>query len=106
MSSPLPKFDSRAKNALAVAQQIAIQLGHNYIGSEHVLFGILSQPQGDLPFQISFMDNMSNQELLEIIRRQGLERFQNYAKGKTETNSWLPEITEELQQCIDSAKSS
>jgi ATP-dependent Clp protease ATP-binding subunit ClpC len=103
MSSPLPKFDSRAKNALAVAQQIAIQLGHNYIGSEHVLFGILSQPQGDLPFQISFMDNMSNQELLEIIRRQGLERFQNYAKGKTETNSWLPEITEELQQCIDSA---
>ena len=103
MSAPLPKFDSRAKNALAVAQQIAIQLGHNYIGSEHVLFGILSQPQGDLPFQISFMDNISNQELLEIIRRQGLERFQNYAKGKNETNSWLPEITEELQRCIDSA---
>ncbi len=99
----LPKFDARSKNALAVAQQIAIQLGHNYIGSEHVLFGILSQPQGDLPFQISFMDNISNQELLEIIRRQGLERFQNYNKGKTETNSWLPEITEELQQCIDSA---
>ena len=103
MSAPLPKFDARAKNALAVAQQIAIQLGHNYIGSEHVLFGILSQPQNDLPFQISFMDNISNQELLEIIRRQGLERFQSYAKGKTETNSWLPEITEELQQCIDSA---
>jgi ATP-dependent Clp protease ATP-binding subunit ClpC len=103
--SSLPKFDSRAKNALAVAQQIAIQLGHNYIGSEHVLFGILSQPQEHLPFQVAFMDNVSNQDLLEIIRRQGLERFQQFAKkDKTDDNSsWLPEITQELQNCLDSA---
>jgi ATP-dependent Clp protease ATP-binding subunit ClpC len=102
--SALPKFDNRAKNALAVAQQIAIQLGHNYIGSEHLLFGILSQPQNDLPFQVAFMDNMSNNELLEVIRRQGLERFQQYNKPKMEgSNSWLPEITEELQNCLDSA---
>jgi ATP-dependent Clp protease ATP-binding subunit ClpC len=103
--STLPKFDSRAKNALAIAQQIAIQLGHNYIGSEHLLFGILSQPQDNLPFQVAFMDNVSNQELLEIIRRQGLERFQQFAKNSKdgESNSWLPEITTELQTCIDSA---
>jgi ATP-dependent Clp protease ATP-binding subunit ClpC len=102
--SSLPKFDTRAKNALAVAQQIAIQLGHNYIGSEHLLFGILSQDQEGLPFQVAFMDNISNQELLEIIRRQGLERFQNFAKPKVDnTNNWLPEITSELQSCLDTS---
>lgn len=100
--SALPKFDSRAKNALAIAQQIAIQLGHYYIGSEHLLFGILSQPQEGLPFQMTFIENVSNQELLEIIRKQGLERFQNKTP-KTANASLLPEITEELQQCLDSA---
>lgn len=105
MSSNIPKFDSRAKNALAVAHQIAIQLGHNYIGSEHLLFGVLSQPQEGLPFQVAFMDNISNQELLEIIRRQGMERFSEFSKNQSEDNQtyWQPEITEELQTCLDSA---
>ncbi len=103
--SALPKFDNRAKNALAVAQQIAIQLGHNYIGSEHLLFGILSQPQDGLPFQMAFIDNVSNQELLEIIKRQGLEKFQDTNKSKNVNNNniLLPEITDELQLCLDNA---
>jgi ATP-dependent Clp protease ATP-binding subunit ClpC len=100
--SALPKFDNRAKNALAVAQQIAIQLGHHYIGSEHLLFGILSQPQEGLPFQMSFVENISNQELLEIIRKQGLDRFQNQNTQKDDT-MLLPEITDELQSCLDYA---
>ena len=101
----LPKFDNRAKNALAVAQQIAIQLGHTYIGSEHLLFGILSQPQDGLPFQMAFIDNVSNQELLEIIRRQGLEKFQDVKKQDENNNQniLLPEITDELQDCLDNA---
>ncbi|MEI6729044.1 MAG: ATP-dependent Clp protease ATP-binding subunit [bacterium] len=102
--SALPKFDNRAKNALAIAQQIAIQLGHSYIGSEHLLFGILSQPQDGLPFQMAFIDNISNQELLEIIRRQGFQRFQGENKTNSlPNNSLLPEITQELQSCLDSS---
>ena len=99
--SSLPKFDSRAKNALAVAQQIAIQLGHSYIGSEHLLFGILSQPQEGLPFQVTFIDNISNGELLELIRKQGFDK--TVKKKDTPGGSLLPQITEELQSCIDSA---
>jgi ATP-dependent Clp protease ATP-binding subunit ClpC len=99
--SSLPKFDNRAKNALAIAQQIAIQLGHTYIGSEHLLFGILSQPQEGLPFQVTFIDNISNGELLEMIRNQGFER--SVKKKDSSNDSLLPEITEELQNCIDGA---
>ncbi len=103
--SSLPKFDNRAKNALAIAQQIAIQLGHSYIGSEHLLFGILSQPQEGLPFQVTFMDNLSNQELLELIRKQGNESAENQSKSKSQSQgpALLPEITEELQVCLDAA---
>ena len=97
---PIPKFDTRAKNALAVAQQIALQLGHNYIGSEHLLFGILSQPQDGLPFQMAFVDAMSNGELLEIIRKTGIEKMQNSPKAE---KNILPEITQELQNCLDNA---
>lgn len=100
--STLPKFDNRAKNALAIAQQIAIQLGHSYIGSEHLLFGILSQPQEGLPFQVTFMDNLSNQELLEMIRKYGFEKSDSL-NTKPATNNLLPEITDELQKCLDSA---
>lgn len=97
---PIPKFDTRAKNALAVAQQIALQLSHSYIGSEHLLFGILSQPQDGLPFQMAFIDTMSNSELLEIIRKTGIEKMQNLPKME---KNILPEITQELQTCLDNA---
>jgi ATP-dependent Clp protease ATP-binding subunit ClpC len=100
----LPHFDNRAKNALAVAQQIAIQMNHSRIGSEHLLFGILSQPQDGLPFQITFIENVSNQELLDIISKQGLERFQTApTEDKKQNSNFLPEITSELQECLDSA---
>ncbi len=100
----LPKFDARARNALATAQQISIQLNHKYIGSEHLLFGILSQPQDGLPFQVTFLDNISNQEMLEIIKNQGLDRFQPKDEGEFNSDvSVLPEITAELQACLDAA---
>ena len=100
----LPHFDNKAKNALAVAQQIAIQMNHTRIGSEHLLFGILSQPQDGLPFQITFIENVSNQELLDIISKQGLERFQTETSpDKKQNSNFLPEITSELQECLDAA---
>jgi ATP-dependent Clp protease ATP-binding subunit ClpC len=99
----LPKFDSKAKNALATAQQIAIQMGHKYIGSEHLLFGILSQPQDGMPFQMAFIDNVSNSELLEIVKKQGLEKFQKVNPEEINNTNLLPEITEELQLCLDNA---
>jgi len=99
-----PKFDARAKNALAVTQQIAIQLGHGYIGSEHLVFGILSQPQDGLPIQMSFLDSMNNNDLLDIIRKQGDERKKQFQLESEEAyNEMLPMITEELQDCLDSA---
>ena len=40
------KFTSRAKKAIEVAQDEAISLGHNYIGTEHVLYGLEKEGAG------------------------------------------------------------
>ena len=40
------KFTSRAKKAIELAQDIAVSLGHNYIGTEHVLYGLVKEGAG------------------------------------------------------------
>ena len=40
------KFTSRAKKAIEIAGEEAANLGHNYIGSEHILYGLLKEGAG------------------------------------------------------------
>jgi ATP-dependent Clp protease ATP-binding subunit ClpC len=100
---PVPHFDNKAKNALVIAQQMAIQMNHKHIGSEHLFYGILSQPQEGLPFQMTFVSNVSNNELLDLIAKQGFDQFQQPQDIAKPNASFLPEITAELQDSIDSA---
>ena len=38
------KFTKKAQNALALSQKYAAELGHTYIGSEHLLMGLVGEP--------------------------------------------------------------
>lgn len=40
------KFTKRAEKAIEIANQIAIDFGHNYIGTEHLLYGLLKEGSG------------------------------------------------------------
>ena len=40
------KFTSRAENALEIANELAIELNHNYIGTEHLLYGVIKEGSG------------------------------------------------------------
>lgn len=40
------KFTNRAKKAIELANEAAIELGHNYIGTEHVLYGLTKEGSG------------------------------------------------------------
>ena len=40
------KFTSRAKKAIELAQDEAVNLGHNYIGTEHILYGLVREGAG------------------------------------------------------------
>ena len=40
------KFTARAEKALELAQELAMDLGHNYIGTEHLLYGLIEEGTG------------------------------------------------------------
>ena len=40
------KFTSRAEKALELANDIALEFGHNYIGTEHILYGLAQEGTG------------------------------------------------------------
>ena len=40
------RFTEGAENALTLAQESAIELGHNYVGSEHILLGLIREGNG------------------------------------------------------------
>jgi ATP-dependent Clp protease ATP-binding subunit ClpA len=43
---PFDRFNDRAKRVLALAQDEAIRLNHNYIGVEHILLGLVREGEG------------------------------------------------------------
>ena len=42
----LYKFTNKAKKAIEIADDISLQLGHNYIGTEHILYGLIKEGEG------------------------------------------------------------
>jgi ATP-dependent Clp protease ATP-binding subunit ClpA len=43
---PFDRFSDRAKRVLALAQDEAIRFNHNYIGTEHILIGLMREEEG------------------------------------------------------------
>ena len=43
---PFDRFDSSAKRVLALAQDEAIRFNHNYIGTEHLILGLVREHEG------------------------------------------------------------
>ena len=40
------KFTNRAKKAIEMANELAMELGHSYIGTEHILYGLAKEGSG------------------------------------------------------------
>ena len=39
-------FTNRAKKAIELADELATELGHKYIGTEHILYGLVKEGNG------------------------------------------------------------
>ena len=42
----LDRYTKKAQQALSLAENTAEELGHNYIGTEHILVGLLEEGTG------------------------------------------------------------
>ncbi len=64
------KFTSRAEKALEMAQELAMELGHDYIGTEHILYGLAEEGTGVASKVLANQEiNSSNikQEIIDIV---------------------------------------
>ena len=61
-------FTDRAKSAIEKAQEAAEELGHSYVGSEHLLLGILRE-EGGQGAKILRENGLSDAMLTELIER-------------------------------------
>ena len=59
------KFTARAEKALELAQDLAMELGHNYIGTEHLLYGLAEEGTG-VASQVLINQNIKK-EIIEIV---------------------------------------
>ena len=60
------KFTNSAQNVLEIAKEIAIELGHNYIGTEHILYGLTEEENG-VASKVLENQNINSENVLEEI---------------------------------------
>jgi ATP-dependent Clp protease ATP-binding subunit ClpC len=77
-------FTPRAKKVVELALREALQLGHNYIGTEHVLLGLIREGEG---IGASILDADLNKVRRSVIRILGEQRKPIRIRRK-----WLVEV--------------
>ena len=87
------KFTKRAQKALYLAQQEAVEFGHDYVGTEHLLLGLLGEGEG-----VAAKVLLSLQITIEIVRT-GVE---NLIGRGTEMSSQVA-YTPRAKRCIELA---
>lgn len=92
------RFTERARRVLALAQQEAIRLGHNYIGTEHLLLGLLHEGEGIAAKALALL-----QIDLETVRVQ-VEAMIGRGEGATEI-AYTPRVKKALELAVDEAVS-
>ena len=62
------KFTPRAEEALRLAQEAAGELGHGYVGTEHLLLGLMREEEG-LAHTVLLEAGLTGDLLVQILKR-------------------------------------
>ena len=60
------RFTARAEKALEIANDLALELGHNYIGTEHILYGLCKEGTG-VASKVLENQNITDEDVLREI---------------------------------------
>ncbi len=87
----LERLSSRAKNALIMAQLVSEELKHDHIGTEHLLFGVVSEKS-------SFAAEILTKTKLnpEVIKQELI-----FVNSNNTVNVWKPVLSENLKSVIE-----
>jgi ATP-dependent Clp protease ATP-binding subunit ClpC len=87
----LERLSSRAKNALIMAQLVSEELKHDHIGTEHLLYGVVSEKS-------SFAAEIMTKTKLgpEVIKQELI-----LVNSNNTVNAWKPVLSENLKSVIE-----
>ena len=75
-------FTPRSKKVLELALREALQLGHNYIGTEHILLGLVRESEGVAARVLSNLDIDPDKVRREVVRMLGGGRGRSRSGGE------------------------
>ena len=61
------KFTNSAQGVIEIANEIAIQLGHKYLGTEHILYGLTKEESG-IAKKVLELQGINSDNVLEKIK--------------------------------------
>lgn len=61
------KFTNRAKDAIELANDLAIEMGHNYVGTEHLLYGLSKEGTG-VASKVLEKNNVTPEKIIKEIQ--------------------------------------
>ena len=94
----LYKFTNKAKKAIEIADEISLQLGHNYIGTEHILYGLVKEGEG-IAAKVLNNKGITDDKVKEII-----EELLGVGKEIKETLGFTPRTKKVLENAFIEAK--
>ena len=92
------KFTNRAKKAIQIANDIAENLGHNYIGTEHILYGLREENSG-VAFKVLENQNITSESILEKI-----EELVGREEPISETSGFTPRTKRVIENAFIESK--
>jgi len=99
MTDKFDRFTKRARRVLTAAHEEAIRLNHNYIGTEHLLLGLVREENG-VAVRVLRELNVDPQQVREMIERT-VGRGQHAIQGKL---SLTPRTKRVIELAVDEAR--
>ena len=93
------KFTNSAQKVLEIANEIAIELGHNYIGTEHLLYGLVKEDTGVASKVLQNQNVTQDSVLQEIEELIGKEKA-----TKTEVAGFTPRTKRVIENAFREAR--
>jgi len=95
------KFTNRAEKAIKLANEIAVELGHTYIGTEHILYGLAEEGSG-VASKVLELQNVNSDKIIEEIEE--LIGIVEEDSGNIETAGFTPRTKRVIENAFKEAK--
>ncbi|MGM8216214.1 ATP-dependent protease ATP-binding subunit ClpC [Bacillaceae bacterium W0354] len=92
------RFTERAQKVLALSQEEAIRLGHNNIGTEHILLGLIKEGEGIAAKALEAL-NITTEQI-----QQEVEQLIGTGTNQTQTPHYTPRVKKVIELSMDEAR--